>query len=749
MADAHWSPLTPDQWPSVIAEETSNPQPITRGVDHYSDTLRTVDGTQRAQVLNVDLAEPNVRLGVVESHDHLTDTANELLTSMAHRSGAVAGVNGDFFEINGSGRPLGMVVIDGRLVKSPNPGWRSDLWVRRNGSIGIGTATYNGTLTDDSRSAKAHPITSVNMVNDLAGDALVRVTADLGTPSPIRASTVVSGYLDPANPHRMVVNSVRTGVTDLAQLVAGTQDLIGSGTSGQWLGQTVTVGDHLTVSEKIGPDNDVVQAVSGGAILVQKGVRAVPLQGDGENNIANPTAAVGVTKDGQHAVFAVFDGHQSKDVAQGLTRPQIAGWMMQHGAYDAILFDSGGSAQLVGRLPGQTVASVLNVPSDGHQRPVANGLFIYSTETTPGPAIKAVINNDMPLTTLVGTSVPVSAYATDRMGNPASDSVRLTVWPPGRASIQDDTLVVGLRPGSGSLRIRAGEASASVPLTVVAGLRDLALSPTEAGLINGATQQLSVTATAGDGQAVSLPPPAIRWTVAPASLGTVDQSGVFSAAPDGAGVATVTASAGGAHASSRITVGQVPQQIDPLIDTSKWSITDQYMNVYPRPMSSPSSEATSDGSLRFDSAVKRVSGDAGSFDVHYDYPYQSKTFDLSIYLNDPNSEQIRLLNGTHPPIGVGVWVKGNPDLATRSGDALAPGVVSLNIGIWQSNNQPTSFYPTGITFDGWRYVMATLPLGLQYPLRVNYLGLVVVKPSSHLAGDVHLSGLQALYSPMS
>jgi hypothetical protein len=74
-------------------------------------------------------------------------------------------------------------------------------------------------------------------------------------------------------------------------------------------------------------------------------------------------------------------------------------------------------------------------------------------------------------------------------------------------------------------------------------------------------------------------------------------------------------------------------------------------------------------------------------------------------------------------------------------------VVSLNIGIWQANNQPTSFYPTGVTFDGWQYVVATLPKGLQFPLRVNYLGLVVIKPGPGLTGDVHFSGLQALYSP--
>ena len=35
---------------------------------------------------------------------------------------------------------------------------------------------------------------------------------------------------------------------------------------------------------------------------------------------------------------------------------------------------------MVARLPGQQAVSVINWPSDGHERPVANGLFIYSSD---------------------------------------------------------------------------------------------------------------------------------------------------------------------------------------------------------------------------------------------------------------------------------------------------------------------------------------------------------------------------------
>ncbi|MEY9911775.1 exopolysaccharide biosynthesis protein [Catenulispora sp. MAP12-49] len=748
-----WLPTTPDQWPLVVDETVSPSVTLTHGVQQHSDLLKTVGGAQRAQVMDVDLADPNVRLGVVESHDHLTDTADEVPSSMAHRTGAVAGVNGDFFEIYGSGRPLGMVVIDGGLVKSPDPSWNADLWVRHDGSIGIGTETYTGTLTDtsdtsDTSNASGAPtaaITSVNAVNSLSGDAIVRVTPDLGTPSPIPASTVVAGHLDPDGT-TLVVDGVTSGVTSLPQLAKGTEDLVGSGSRAQWLSQNVHTGDRVAVSEKIGPDADVEQGLSGGAILVQNGQRAVPLQGPGENNVDNPVTAVGVTSDGKHAVFAAFDGHQSEDVAQGLTRPQIAGWMMQHGAYNAILFDSGGSTQMVGRLPGQTQASVLNVPSDGHERPVANGLFIYSTEKAPGAAVKAVVNDGKPLTALAGTTVPVSAYALDAADNPARDAASLKVSP-GKAAGVDGSTLTFPRAGHGVLHITAGHAHSTVPLNIVDRLGSLSLTPGQVDLDSGGTQLITASATAPDGSAVDLPASAVKWSVDQPALGTVAADGTFTAAASGSGMVTVTASAGGRSATVSVAVGRSTTSVDPLTDTSKWSITDAYMNVYPRKVPSPGSQSTSDGSMTFDAATKAQPGDAGSFDIHYNYPNVSKTLDLSVYLNDPDSEQIPLLNGTQAPIGIGVWVKGNPDLASRPGAGLAPGIVTLNVGIWQSTNQPTSFYPTGITFDGWQYVVAQLPPGLQYPLRVNYLGLVVIKPGANLSGDVHLADLQAVYSP--
>jgi hypothetical protein len=284
--------------------------------------------------------------------------------------------------------------------------------------------------------------------------------------------------------------------------------------------------------------------------------------------------------------------------------------MMSHGATDAILFDSGGSSEMVARQPGQKQAGVSNWPSDGHERPVANGLFFYSTEDTPGPAVKAVANEDAPLAMLTGSKLPVAGYAVDALGNPAADPVHLSVDPSHLASIDTgadgDTITAADEAGSGRLAVRAGEAEGSVPLRVTDKLTSLSISPTTPDLGNGATQQFSVSAVTRDKEPVTLLPSSVTWKVSPFSLGSVDPvTGVFTAASSGEGMATVSVSAGGATASASVAVGQRASIVDPMTDVSNWAV-------------SPSKGVSAGLSLSTSELAQPT--DTGSMDVHYSIP---------------------------------------------------------------------------------------------------------------------------------
>ncbi len=94
-------------------------EPVAPGVERATYRLVTGAGPLVVSVVTVDPREPTVRLGTVLAHDRIV-SKDETVSSMAHRTGAVAGINGDYFDINASGAPLGVLVRNGNLDRTPS-----------------------------------------------------------------------------------------------------------------------------------------------------------------------------------------------------------------------------------------------------------------------------------------------------------------------------------------------------------------------------------------------------------------------------------------------------------------------------------------------------------------------------------------------------------------------------------------------------------------------------------------------------
>jgi hypothetical protein len=115
--------------------------------------------------------------------------------------------------------------------------------------------------------------------------------------------------------------------------------------------------------------------VGGGFILLAGGQVNPEIAGD--NAPQEAATVVGINQAGTQAVVAVFDGQQPH-LAIGVGYAEMAGWLQTQGMYAGVYFDSGGSSDLVARMPGQTEATVRNSPSDGRERSVAECLCFYS-----------------------------------------------------------------------------------------------------------------------------------------------------------------------------------------------------------------------------------------------------------------------------------------------------------------------------------------------------------------------------------
>lgn len=170
-------------------------------------------------------------------------------------------------------------------------------------------------------------------------------------------------------------------------------------------------GDHEFIAPvSFGPRNVLVpherevglppwaqQAVCGRPTLLDDGA-LVGDNGDGLCTARHPRTAVGISQDHRTVILVVVDGRRGG--AAGMTCDELAGVMTQAGAFDAVNIDGGGSSTLWLANGG-----VMNQPSDGHERTVANHMAVIATGSgeavhCPEPAFRGeVVSSSFPVDT--------------------------------------------------------------------------------------------------------------------------------------------------------------------------------------------------------------------------------------------------------------------------------------------------------------------------------------------------------------
>lgn len=114
------------------------------------------------------------------------------------------------------------------------------------------------------------------------------------------------------------------------------------------------------------------EAVGGRPQLVVDGVAGTGLADPSHCSDLNPRTAVGLSQDRRTLWMVVVDGRSSS--SDGMTCDTLATLMLGLGAYNALNLDGGGSSALWTASDG-----VVNDPSDGSERVVANHLAVLAT----------------------------------------------------------------------------------------------------------------------------------------------------------------------------------------------------------------------------------------------------------------------------------------------------------------------------------------------------------------------------------
>ncbi|MBC5801692.1 MAG: hypothetical protein GIX03_01495, partial [Candidatus Eremiobacteraeota bacterium] len=126
------------------------------GLAYAQYALGSDHGPLAISLLSVDPAEPTLRFDTAIAEDHVI-SGGERTSAMSVRTGAVAGVNGDYFDIGRTYQPQGMLVRHGELVRGPTD--RAALVIDRNKQVTIAEFRIRGEVRT---AAGSMPITAVN-----------------------------------------------------------------------------------------------------------------------------------------------------------------------------------------------------------------------------------------------------------------------------------------------------------------------------------------------------------------------------------------------------------------------------------------------------------------------------------------------------------------------------------------------------------------------------------------------------------
>lgn len=130
----------------------------------------------------------------------------------------------------------------------------------------------------------------------------------------------------------------------------------------------VVPGTRLQISTASWPDLKGVRTAIGGGPPIVRGGKVLDHL---DAYVRNPRAAIGWNR--EHYFLVEVDGRQY-NLSVGMTDPELAAYMVKLGCDEAMSLDGGGSATC------WVYGQVMNSPSEGRERPMANALVLVHKE---------------------------------------------------------------------------------------------------------------------------------------------------------------------------------------------------------------------------------------------------------------------------------------------------------------------------------------------------------------------------------
>ncbi len=693
-----------------LISQTVKKQTVTSGVTLENYDRFTTSGWIKSYVLRVDLSDKNVKVDTLVNKKSVVGSSTVL--NLAKNSGAIAAVNGSFFDFgakgSGNSYTYGPVVSSGQV----------DLAATRDSKD---TATFS--LNDLNEALFTYWNTKVELItpkgekkiaasyNRYKGvfNGMTIVDAKWGAKTPGATAqypdwiemVVEDGVVKEFSENKPSIDMPKKGFV-----------VLGSGSHIQYLKDTFKVGDPVDYSITMNVDtNKMTMALTGGAMLVKDDKVLTTFS----HNPVSPSTraartAIGTSKDGKTLIIAAVDGKSSSSI--GMTQSELASYMHELGCANALNLDGGGSTTLVSREQGTTGLSVQNRPSDGSQRGVGASLGIFSV--APQGPVDTLFVTSYEDKVFVNTSRAFNARGLDKYMNPVNINPNDIKWSvSGVKGTFKGNLFYPTTAGEAVVTAKIGEnVVGTCPITVLESPSKLELNYDTLNINPGSSVTLTVKGWDKNGYTSSIPPANIKWSTG-GNVGKVSSSNVFTANKSG-GTGYVTATVGSAVVSCPVSIRM----------SGIAKIIQDFNSAGIQLVTSPKS-AKASYSL--------------ASNVYKSEKYSAKiTYDFSTDLSVNKTAYLMLPNGGYtlePTTSkLGMWVYSS---------AKKP--IWIGATVYDSKgNYSSEYFAKGITWTGWKYLEVSLD-DLNTPKKVTNVFAVQPK-NGKSSGTVYFDNLTMVYT---
>jgi hypothetical protein len=524
--------------PTGAASPADSPiQLLSESAITYGATLRSyeyrfdrnnVPVKVNADVIQIDLQNPMVRLDTMAGTNGQF-TKKQTVRQMANETGAVAAVNGDFYNTQAEGVPMGPQVMNGKLLATPPflPGFYSFALTKDNKPI-VDLFTFQGKIT--AKDGASYELGGINKTYYWYEEDGVHEAGKHTMIDGLFMYTNAWGQSDRSNDGVTVPTEilVRNGVIEqiasssVLNIIAPVDGYIlrASGKADEFVQKHLKVGDRLTANYKVTGQDPTMNydaanfkmMVGGHTILVDNGQPAAFSRNVSDIGGYRSRTAIGYSQDQRYAFLITADN--SGD-SKGLSMTELQQFMIKVGVWKGLNLDGGGSTQMVSRPLGELQTVLTNDLEYGgtYERRVVNGVGVYSM-APKGEVREIKVSGATSL--FIGEKASYSLKAIDGYFNPLDMTGAPTVWSTSQpiGSFQGNTFTA-LQPGKTTLTVKSGQVSQSIDIEVLGRdqIASLQPQPSSQVLLPNSIYKLPVTVTTKQGATRTVPPELIQWEI--------------------------------------------------------------------------------------------------------------------------------------------------------------------------------------------------------------------------------------------